>query len=184
MQDHPKAWPIALKLASRALAEDARVCVPSGAQSPVLRHRDRSHSRGRRSLPDQSDADRQLRGSRERSSVIDQFTTVFSQYIDSGFGLLGPEVGFLTKTLIGIDVALAGLFWAMGGEEDIIARLSKKSSISAPSPSSSTTSIASRRSSSARSPAWGSRPRVRGSPNPVPAARPLAPWASRPASPS
>ena len=59
-------------------------------------------------------------------SVIDQFTTVFSQYIDSGFGLLGPEVGFLTKTLIGIDVVLAGLFWVLEGEENIIARFARK----------------------------------------------------------
>ncbi len=59
-------------------------------------------------------------------SVIDQFTAVFSQYIDSGFGLLGPEVGFLTKTLIGIDVVLAGLFWVLEGEENIIARFARK----------------------------------------------------------
>jgi len=59
-------------------------------------------------------------------SVIDQFTTVFSQYIDSGFGLLGPEVGFLTKTLIGIDVVLAGLFWLLEGEDNMVARFARK----------------------------------------------------------
>ena len=58
--------------------------------------------------------------------VIDQFTNVFSQYIDSGFGLLSGEVHFLTATLVGIDLTLAGLFWAMGGTDDIIARLIKK----------------------------------------------------------
>lgn len=57
--------------------------------------------------------------------IIDHFTAVFSQYIDSGFGLLGNEVGFLTATLVAIDMTLAGLFWAMGGE-DVIAKLSKK----------------------------------------------------------
>ncbi len=58
--------------------------------------------------------------------VIDQFTNVFSHYIDSGFGLLSGEVHFLTATLVGIDLTLAGLFWAMGGSDDVIARLIKK----------------------------------------------------------
>jgi type IV secretion system protein TrbL len=58
--------------------------------------------------------------------VIDRFLNVFSRYIDSGFGLLGHEVAFLTATLVVIDMVLAGLFWAMGGSEDVIAKLIKK----------------------------------------------------------
>src|SRR5690242_4368618 len=58
--------------------------------------------------------------------VIDHFLDVFSLYIDSGFGLLGKEVSFLTATLVVIDITLAGLFWAMGGTDDLIARLIKK----------------------------------------------------------
>ena len=58
--------------------------------------------------------------------VIDQFTNVFFRYIDSGFGLLSGDVHYLTATLVTIDLTLAGLFWAMGGTEDIIARLIKK----------------------------------------------------------
>ncbi|MDB5971179.1 MAG: conjugal transfer protein TrbL [Hydrocarboniphaga sp.] len=58
-------------------------------------------------------------------SVIDRFLDVFSRYIDSGFGLLGGEVAFLTATLVVIDMTLAGLFWAMGGE-DVIGKLIKK----------------------------------------------------------
>jgi type IV secretion system protein TrbL len=60
--------------------------------------------------------------------IIDQFLNTFSQYIDSGFGLLGGEISFLTATLIAIDLTLAGLAWAMGGAgaEDVIARLIKK----------------------------------------------------------
>jgi type IV secretion system protein TrbL len=58
--------------------------------------------------------------------VIDHFLNVFSLYIDSGFGLLRGEVAFLTATLVVIDVTLAGLFWAMGGHDDVIARLIKK----------------------------------------------------------
>ncbi|AXB75868.1 P-type conjugative transfer protein TrbL [Novosphingobium sp. P6W] len=59
-------------------------------------------------------------------NVIDRFLTAFTTYIDSGFGLLGPDVGFLTATLIGIDITLAGLFWAMGGEDNVIGRFLRK----------------------------------------------------------
>ena len=59
-------------------------------------------------------------------SVIDRFMQAFVAYIDSGFGLLGPDVAFLTTVLVGIDVTLAGLFWAMGGEDDVIGRFLKK----------------------------------------------------------
>ncbi|HEY2534645.1 MAG TPA: P-type conjugative transfer protein TrbL [Xanthobacteraceae bacterium] len=60
------------------------------------------------------------------TGVIDHFTEVFTSYIDSGFGLLGGEVKFLASTLIAIDVTLAGLFWAWGAEEDVLAHLVKK----------------------------------------------------------
>ena len=60
------------------------------------------------------------------TGVIDQFLSVFSTYIDSGFGLLGSEVGFLSSTLIVIDVTIAGLFWAWGADEDVLQRLVKK----------------------------------------------------------
>lgn len=63
-------------------------------------------------------------------AVIDRFLDVFSRYIDSGFGLLGGEVRFLTATLVAIDMTLAGLFWAMshasGQSEDVMAKLIKK----------------------------------------------------------
>ena len=59
-------------------------------------------------------------------NVIDRFMETFIRYIDSGFGLLGGDVGFLTTTLIGIDITLAGLFWALGGEQDVIGRFLKK----------------------------------------------------------
>ena len=52
-------------------------------------------------------------------SVIDRFLEVFASYIDSGFGLLGGDVAFLATTL-------AALFWAWGTDDDIIARLVKK----------------------------------------------------------
>ena len=60
------------------------------------------------------------------TGVIDQFLTIFTQYIDSGFGLLGGEVGFLSTTLIVIDVTIAALFWAWGTDEDVLQRLIKK----------------------------------------------------------
>lgn len=58
--------------------------------------------------------------------VIDRLFEVFNRYIDSGFGLLSGEVAFLASTLIVIDVTLAALFWAWGPEDDIVARLVKK----------------------------------------------------------
>ena len=58
--------------------------------------------------------------------VIDRFTDVFGRYVDSGFGLLGGEIAFLTATLVAIDVTLAGLLWAMGGNDDVIGKLVKK----------------------------------------------------------
>ena len=60
------------------------------------------------------------------TGIIDSFLAVFSRYIDSGFGLLGGEVGFLSSTLIVIDVTLAGLFWAWGADEDVVQRLIRK----------------------------------------------------------
>jgi type IV secretion system protein TrbL len=60
------------------------------------------------------------------TGIIDEFLSVFSRYIDSGFGLLGGEVGFLSSTLIVIDVTIAALFWAWGTDEDILQRLIKK----------------------------------------------------------
>ena len=60
------------------------------------------------------------------TGVIDRFLAVFTQYIDSGFGLLGSEVAFIATTLIVIDVTLAALFWSWGADDDIIARLVKK----------------------------------------------------------
>ena len=59
-------------------------------------------------------------------NVIDRFMATFIRYIDSGFGLLGGDVGFLTTVLIGIDITLAGLFWALGGEQDVIGRFIRK----------------------------------------------------------
>ena len=60
------------------------------------------------------------------TGVIDTFLGVFTSYIDSGFGLLGGEVAFIASTLIVMDVTLAALFWAWGADDDIIARLVKK----------------------------------------------------------
>ncbi|MGH1478975.1 MAG: P-type conjugative transfer protein TrbL [Geminicoccales bacterium] len=59
-------------------------------------------------------------------NVIDRFTSTFVTYIDSGFGLLGPDIAFLTTILIGIDITLAGLFWALADDKAIIPALIKK----------------------------------------------------------
>ena len=60
------------------------------------------------------------------TSVIDQFLNTFSTYIDSGFGLLRPEIAFLTVTLIVLDITLAGLYWAMEGDSVLVPRLVRK----------------------------------------------------------
>jgi len=59
-------------------------------------------------------------------NVIDQFTETFVTYIDSGFGLLTPDVAFLTTILIGIDITLAGLFWALSEDKSVIPALIRK----------------------------------------------------------
>lgn len=60
------------------------------------------------------------------TGIIDQFLETFTRYIDNGFGLLGGEVGYLATTLAAIDITLAALFWSWGPDEDIVARLVKK----------------------------------------------------------
>ena len=60
------------------------------------------------------------------TGIVDNFLGVFTSYIDSGFGLVGGEVAFLSSTLIAIDVTIAALFWAWGADEDIVQRLVKK----------------------------------------------------------
>jgi len=58
--------------------------------------------------------------------IIDEFVATFSGYIDSGFGLLGGEVQYLTATLVVIDITLAGLYWAMGSDSSVIGKFLKK----------------------------------------------------------
>jgi type IV secretion system protein TrbL len=60
------------------------------------------------------------------TGVIDHFLEVFTRYIDGGFGLLHGEVAFIATTLVVIDVTLAALFWSWGADDDIMARLIKK----------------------------------------------------------
>jgi type IV secretion system protein TrbL len=59
-------------------------------------------------------------------NIIDAFLATFIRYIDSGFGLLGSDVRFLTGTLIAIDVTLAALFWTLAGEDNVLARFVRK----------------------------------------------------------
>ncbi len=60
------------------------------------------------------------------TGIVDQFLETFTRYIDNGFGLLGGDVGYLATTLAAIDITLAALFWSWGTDQDIIARLVKK----------------------------------------------------------
>ena len=60
------------------------------------------------------------------TGVIDNFLGVFTQYIDSGFGLVQGDARWLAGVLIAIDITLAGLLWAMAPDEDVLARLIRK----------------------------------------------------------
>jgi type IV secretion system protein TrbL len=60
------------------------------------------------------------------TGIIDRFLGTFTQYIDSGFGLVAGDVHWLAGVLIAIDITLAGLFWAMAPEENVLARLIRK----------------------------------------------------------
>jgi type IV secretion system protein TrbL len=60
------------------------------------------------------------------TGVIDSFLGTFTRYIDSGFGLVQGDVRWLAGVLIALDITLAALFWAMAPDEDVIARLIKK----------------------------------------------------------
>src|SRR6204780_2607290 len=60
------------------------------------------------------------------TGVIDNFLGVFTQYIDSGFGLVKGDVQWLAGILLAIDIPLAGLFWAMAPDEDVLTRLIRK----------------------------------------------------------
>jgi type IV secretion system protein TrbL len=59
-------------------------------------------------------------------NIIDQFLQTFIRYIDGGFGLLNGDIVGLTSILIGVDITLAGLFWALDRDGDVVVRLIKK----------------------------------------------------------
>jgi type IV secretion system protein TrbL len=60
------------------------------------------------------------------TGVIDTFFATFNRAIDSGFGLLGPDVGSIANILVAIDITLAALMWSLAAGEDILARLIRK----------------------------------------------------------
>ncbi len=60
------------------------------------------------------------------TGIIDNFLGTFTQYIDSGFGLVQGDVRWLAGTLIAIDITLGGLFWVLAPDEDVLARLIRK----------------------------------------------------------
>jgi type IV secretion system protein TrbL len=60
------------------------------------------------------------------TGVIDTFFATFNRYIDSGFGLLGGDVGAVANILVAIDMTLAALMWSLAAGEDVLARLMRK----------------------------------------------------------
>ena len=61
-----------------------------------------------------------------RTGVIAGFLGIFPRYIASGFGLLQGDVRWLAGVLIAIDIILAGRFWALAPDVDILIRLVRK----------------------------------------------------------
>ena len=57
------------------------------------------------------------------TGVIDRFLDTFTRYIDSGFGLLGSEVGFLATTLVAIDVTRPDGPFAVPSDQDRLTSL-------------------------------------------------------------
>lgn len=60
------------------------------------------------------------------TGVIDTFFATFNRHIDSGFGLLGGDVGAVANILVAIDMTLAALMWSLAAGEDVLARLIRK----------------------------------------------------------
>src|ERR1700737_41553 len=60
------------------------------------------------------------------TGVIDRFLEVLPRFIHFWLRLLKGEVAFLATTLAAIDITLAAIFWSWAADEDIIARLAKK----------------------------------------------------------
>ena len=58
-------------------------------------------------------------------AVIDRFLDIFSRYIDSGFGLIAGDVGFLVKVFIGIGAVLVALAWA-AEEDEVLQAFARK----------------------------------------------------------
>jgi type IV secretion system protein TrbL len=46
------------------------------------------------------------------AGIVDRFEDIFSRYVDSGLGLLGPGLNHLVVLLIALETILAGLVWA------------------------------------------------------------------------
>src|SRR5215469_18079904 len=90
---------------------------------PPLRGTCKRHDCGPRRLGGSRGADA-MNGA-PNIGFIDLFTDTFSKYIDSGFGLLKGEVGYLASTLIVIDMTIAGLVWSLAPDEDVLARLAR-----------------------------------------------------------
>ncbi len=57
--------------------------------------------------------------------IIDNMLIDYSQAINAGFGFIEGDVRFLASILIGISLVMAGLFWALKGEDVMVPFLRK-----------------------------------------------------------
>lgn len=58
-------------------------------------------------------------------TIIDNFLVDYSEAINSGFGFIDGDVKFLASVMITISLVMAGLFWALKGEEALVPFLRK-----------------------------------------------------------
>jgi type IV secretion system protein TrbL len=58
-------------------------------------------------------------------TIIDNFLVDYSEAINNGFGLIDGDVRFLASVMITISLVMAGLFWALKGEEALVPFLRK-----------------------------------------------------------
>ncbi len=57
--------------------------------------------------------------------VVDSFLVEYAQAINSGFGFIEGDVRFLASVMITISLVMAGLFWALKGEDVMVPFLRK-----------------------------------------------------------
>lgn len=65
-------------------------------------------------------------GSAPNAGIVTEFLHTFDSFINSGFGLIAGDVHFLISFVIVLSLTLAGLFWALSENGDVLAPFLRK----------------------------------------------------------